>query len=117
MTRESRRARAQATTGSAGTNGSNGVTGATGATGQGYTFRGAFTGGTSYAAYDTVTSAAGTWVAILTNSDANLSDPAHWTLIAAAGATGATGAEGAAGATGPQGIQGATGAQERERGG
>src|SRR4051812_50143776 len=82
MTRESRRARAQATTGSAGTNGSNGVTGATGATGQGYTFRGAFTGGTAYAAYDTGTSAAGTWVADWKNVVEGKREAVGWRLIA-----------------------------------
>lgn len=55
-------------TGATGAAGATGATGSAGAAGQGYTWRGTYAGGTTYAAYDTVSYNGSTYVCILTST-------------------------------------------------
>lgn len=88
-----------------GTQGATGATGATGPAGpmgaQGLTWRGAWSGVTTYAAYDLVSYLGAAYIAIAISTNQNPATAgAYWQLFAAAGADGAAGA---AGATGPAG--------------
>jgi hypothetical protein len=71
--------------------GAAGAAGATGAAGQGYTWRGAYAGGTTYSAYDTVSYSGSSYVCIL-GSTGNL--PTNGTYFALAASKGDTGASG-----------------------
>src|SRR6202041_461704 len=100
--------------GAIGPQGPSGAVGATGATGQGFNFRGAFSAGTSYSAFDVVTENGSTYEATTSTQE----DPAtsvagndgNWVVFALAGATGAQGIQGPQGAVGANGATGATGA-------
>ena len=96
----------QGTTGPAGgngTNGTNGTNGAPGAPGQGYIWRGAWVGNTSYVPYDMVQDSGSAYDCILSVSGATTpgSDGSHWSLFASKGDQGNTGNTGP---TGPAGI-------------
>jgi hypothetical protein len=83
--------------------GSGSAAGPTGPAGQGFTNRGAWVSGTSYVAYDVVTSGGQTFECILATSGttAPAGDGTHWQLWAAKGTDGAAGAAGATGPPGP----------------
>lgn len=71
-----------------------------------FSFRGAYSGATSYSANDTVTDQGSCWVSLVaTTGNAPPTLPttsnAYWQIIAQKGDTGATGSTGATGATGP----------------
>lgn len=71
-----------------------------------FSFRGAYSGATSYSANDTVTDQGSSWVALVaTTGNAPPTLPttsnAYWQIIAQKGDTGATGTTGATGSTGP----------------
>ena len=93
--------------------GPTGETGPSGATGSNaiWNFRGAYSGGDSYAIGDIVTHGGETWYRIHANGGTVGNNPAEgqwWTLIAEKGATGPTG-ETQIGSTGPTGSNGDTG--------
>lgn len=84
----------------------------------GWTYRGAWAAGTSYAVGDVVVRAGSSYVARTRSTGAGpAGSPLAWGLLAAggtdgaAGSPGATGATGATGSQGPQGIQGIQGIQ------
>jgi len=103
-------------TGPQGAAGATGATGPTGAPGLSITWRGTWSGSTSYVVNDAVSRTNQSYICTVANTG---NDPAidttHWNLMAAQGATGsqgpqgATGSQGPTGATGPQGPQGSTG--------
>lgn len=73
-------------TGATGAQGATGPTGSTGPTGQGYTWRGVWSGGTAYAAYDTVTYQSQTYNALASSTGITPgTDGTKWAL--ALGAT------------------------------
>ena len=76
----------------------------------GWTYRGAWAAGTSYAVGDVVLRAGSSYVARTRSTGAGPAvSPLAWGLLAAGGADGAAGAPGATGGTGPQGPQGPQG--------
>ena len=94
--------------GPAGTNGLNGLNGTNG---QGFTFRNAFSNGTSYNPYDVVTYSGSTYEAsvAIPAGGGTPDQNANWSLWAQVGSQGQQGAQGPAGAQGPQGDQGPAG--------
>jgi hypothetical protein len=70
------------------------------------TFKGAYSGATSYVVNDVVTYNGSSYICILATTGNLPTNPTYWTLVNSIGATGATGP---VGATGPTGITGATG--------
>ena len=68
-----------------------GATGSAGASGQGYTWRGAYAGGTAYAAYDTVSYSGSTYVCILASTGNLPTNGTYFSLAALKGDTGASG--------------------------
>lgn len=82
-------------TGPAGAAGSQGLSGPAGA--PGLVFRGAWAGGSGYAANDAVTYGGATWLAqAASTAVVPGSDPSAWAMLAAAGVAGPTGSTGAA---------------------
>ena len=78
----------------------------------GWTYRGAWAAGTSYAVGDVVVRAGSSYVARTRSTGAGPAvSPLAWGLLAAGGADGAAGSPGATGATGATGSQGAQGIQ------
>lgn len=98
------------TTGPQGPAGNPGAQGEIGPTGIGYTWRGAWTSDTTYFPYDTVSALGSSYVCILQNTNASVSNLIYWNLIALKGDTGLTGPQGATGLTGATGATGQTGA-------
>ena len=80
-----------------GAQGPKGDTGPQGPAGQGFTLRGIWQAGTSYAAYDVVTFGGQTYVAPSMIAGSTTFTPSAWTLMSAQGAVGATGIQGPAG--------------------
>jgi hypothetical protein len=98
-------------TGATGPAGPTGATGATGAAGTGVNYRNAYVAGTTYAANDAVTFNGSTYISLQSNNTGNspATNPAFWSVFAAAGATGPQGIQGVTGTVGPQGPQGIQG--------
>lgn len=87
--------------------------GSAGTPGQGYTWRGTWSSGVIYNAYDSVNFLGTSYVAVRTNSNVTPTPAAtaDWNILAQKGDTGAQGATGPQGNTGPTGPTGATGPQ------
>jgi hypothetical protein len=96
-------------TGPIGVTGVVGATGGIGATGPGEIWHGTWSGLTTYATRDVVSSAGSTWRAVAISTNVTPTEGASWTLVAAVGATGPTGVLGPSGVTGPTGPTGASG--------
>jgi len=84
-------------TGATGSTGASGSNGTNGADGQGYTNRGAYAGGTTYAPYDVVTYNGSVYACILASTGNIPTNATYFILWASKGDTGATGSTGAAG--------------------
>lgn len=88
--------------GVAGSQGVAGVQGVAGADGQGFVWRGAYSLSGTYAAYDVVSYAGSSYVALTSGvTQAPAVAPSSWAALALKGDTGATGATGATGPAGP----------------
>jgi hypothetical protein len=102
-------------TGAQGPQGAQGVAGATGPAGQSFTYRGVWSGATSYALDDVVTGSDGSsYIALQANTGHDpTADSTHtyWSLMAIHGATGPQGPQGLQGTQGPTGSTGTAGAQ------
>ena len=86
--------------GTVGAQGPAGVAGAAGAAGQGFTWRGAWSNATAYAAYDTVSYGGSSYVAIAGSTNVVPgTDATKWNPLAAKGDTGAAGGGGGGGFT------------------
>lgn len=105
---------AQGPQGVAGPQGIQGIQGSEGPVGpRGITWRGTWSGVTSYAKNDGVVYNGTSYIALFANTNSQ-PPSANWDILAAKGDTGATGPQGAqgdTGDTGPQGVQGIQGIQ------
>jgi hypothetical protein len=69
-------------------------------TGQGYTWKGSYSSGTAYSAYDCISYNGSAYICILSSTGNNPTNATYWSLLALKGDTGATGAKGDKGDTG-----------------
>lgn len=105
----------QGATGASGSNGlpgAQGPQGAPGLAGLGFTLRGTWSAGETYAKNDVVDFEGSSYAALAPSTGVDPStSPALWTLIAAKGEAGPQGLQGVAGADGAEGPQGTAGAE------